>query len=112
MFDPRAWQHYLVTNRDPLRIHATCEDYRAGAHQDYDIDAADRAAGRKITVPLLTLWGAKRGIAAAASSAHLDTWREWASDVRGEPIDSGHYLPEENPDATAKALLAFFSGAA
>jgi len=111
VFDPRAWQHYLVTNRDPLRIHASCEDYRAGAYQDYDHDAADRAAGRKITVPLLTLWGGK-GLAAAASQQHLDTWREWATDVRGEPIESGHYLPEENPDATAKALLAFFTGAA
>jgi pimeloyl-ACP methyl ester carboxylesterase len=30
--------------------------------------------------------------------------------VRGFPIDCGHYLPEENPQATATALLAFFAG--
>jgi hypothetical protein len=30
--------------------------------------------------------------------------------VRGFPIDSGHYLAEEAPDATVKALLEFFGG--
>ena len=39
----------------------------------------------------------------------LDTWREWANDVRGFAIDCGHYLPEENPAATATALLEFFA---
>ena len=34
------------------------------------------------------------------------TWREWATDVRGFAIDSGHYLAEEAPEATAKALLS------
>jgi pimeloyl-ACP methyl ester carboxylesterase len=29
--------------------------------------------------------------------------------VRGLAIDCGHYLPEENPGATATALLEFFS---
>lgn len=108
VFDPRAFQHYLVANRDPLRIHAGCEDYRAGAYADYDHDAADLEAGKKITVPLLTLWGGK-GLAAAASKAHLDTWQKWATDVRGEPVESGHYLPEENPQAVLKAMLPFFS---
>jgi hypothetical protein len=28
--------------------------------------------------------------------------------VRGEPINSGHFLPEEDPDGTAKALREFF----
>jgi hypothetical protein len=30
--------------------------------------------------------------------------------VRGFAIDSGHYLAEEAPDATAKALIDFFAG--
>jgi haloacetate dehalogenase len=29
--------------------------------------------------------------------------------VSGAPIDSGHFLTEENPDATARALLEFFT---
>jgi len=106
-FDPRAVDHYLTALRDPLRIHAACEDYRAGAYADVDHDKADLDAGRKITVPLLALWGGG-GIAASASTP-LDTWRTWASDVSGGPIESGHFLCEENPDATTVALLDFFS---
>ena len=39
----------------------------------------------------------------------LNIWRQWAPQAMGQPIDSGHFLTEENPEATAKALLAFFS---
>lgn len=108
-FDPRAVAHYLTAFRDPLRIHAACEDYRAGAYADFEHDKADLDAGNRITVPLLALWGGA-GIASAAASP-LEGWRRWASDVRGEAIDAGHFLPEENPQATAAALLAFFSEA-
>jgi haloacetate dehalogenase len=57
---------------------------------------------------MLALWGAS-GIPSETRSP-LDTWREWAKDVRGFAIDCGHYLPEENPQATAKALVDFFAG--
>jgi haloacetate dehalogenase len=107
-FDPRALAHYLTAMRDPSRIHAACEDYRAGAHGDYEMDAADLKAGNKIGAPLLALWGGA-GIAASAATP-LDTWRKWAKDVTGEPIDSGHFIAEENPAPTARALLAFFGG--
>lgn len=105
--DPRALEHYLAPFRDPLRVQAMCEDYRAGASTDYDYDKADRDAGNRITVPMLALWG-EVGVAAGASSTQLDVWKTWATDVRGGPIDSGHFLTEENPEATAKALLGFF----
>jgi haloacetate dehalogenase len=105
--DPRALQHYLAPFRDPSRVHAMCEDYRAGAYADYDIDKADHDAGKKITIPMLALWG-QVGIASAAAATPLDTWKQWATNVSGGPIDSGHFLTEENPDATAKALKAFF----
>ena len=106
-FDPRAVEHYLTAFRDPRRIHAACEDYRAGAYADYDHDKADLEAGRRITVPLLALWGGS-GVAAKASGP-LDGWRRWATDVRGHAVDSGHFLPEEAPEATARALMEFFS---
>jgi haloacetate dehalogenase len=105
--DPRALQHYLAPFRDPSRVHAMCEDYRAGAYADYDIDKADHDAGKKITIPMLALWG-QVGIASAAAATPLDTWKQWATNVSGGPIDSGHFLTEENPDATAKALKDFF----
>jgi haloacetate dehalogenase len=106
-FDPRALAHYHAFFKDPHRIHATCEDYRAGRTTDLSLDEADRAAGRKIKCPLLAIWG-ESGIPSETNSP-LDTWREWAKDVRGFPIDSGHYLPEENPQATAQALIDFFT---
>lgn len=105
-FDPRALDHYRAAFADPVRIHAHCEDYRAGRSADLTNDEADRAAGNKIGCPLLALWGAV-GIA-NESSGPLNIWQQWATEVRGEPIDSGHFLTEENPEATAKALLAFF----
>jgi haloacetate dehalogenase len=106
-FDPRALLHYRTFFQDPLRIHATCEDYRAGRTTDLANDEADRAAGRKITCPMLALWGSA-GIPSEAEADPLATWREWATDLRGSAIDCGHYLPEENPSATAKALIEFF----
>jgi haloacetate dehalogenase len=107
--DSRALEHYLAAFRDPSRVHAMCEDYRAGATADFDIDKADRDAGKKITIPMLALWG-DTGIAQAAATP-LDTWKMWATNVSGAPIDSGHFLTEEAPDATAKALREFFSAA-
>jgi len=106
-FDPRALDHYRAAFADPVRIHAHSEDYRAGRGADLTNDEADRAAGKKIGCPLLALWGAV-GIA-NESSGPLGIWRQWADDVRGQPIDSGHFLTEESPDATAQALLSFFT---
>ena len=103
-FDPRALAHYHAFFSDPLRIHATCEDYRAGRTTDLQNDEADRKAGKKITVPMCALWGTA-GIPGA--SGPLAIWKEWANDVTGAPIDSGHFVCEENPDDTAKAMLDF-----
>jgi len=108
IFDPHAAAHYHAAYQDPGRIHAMCEDYRAGGTTDLAHDEADRSAGRKISVPLLALWGST-GLPANAGIDPLACWRDWAKDLRGCAIDSGHYLPEENPDATAQALLEFFA---
>jgi haloacetate dehalogenase len=105
-FDPRALEHYRAFISDPTRIHATCEDYRAGWEADRINDEADWAAQKKIGCPMLAIWGAK-GIPGETTSP-LDVWKRWATDVRGGAIDSGHYLPEENPQATAAALREFF----
>ncbi|MEA2934091.1 MAG: haloacetate dehalogenase [Variibacter sp.] len=105
-FDPRALAHYHAFFQDPSRIHATCEDYRAGRYADLEHDEADHAAGKKIACPVLALWGSA-GIP-NETSGPLATWREWAADLRGQSVDSGHFVCEENPQETAAALLAFF----
>lgn len=107
-FDPRALDHYRRFFCEPDRIHAVCEDYRAGAGIDCDLDEADRAAGRTIACPLLAVWGGG-GLASASAGAEtqLDVWRRWADDVTGAPADSGHFVAEENPAATLAQLLPF-----
>jgi haloacetate dehalogenase len=106
-FDPRALEHYRAAFADPSRIHAHCEDYRAGQAADFVNDEADRKAGKTIQCPFMALWGA-RGIP-SETGGPLPLWRTWAPRVTGQPIDSGHFLAEENPDATATALVDFFA---
>jgi haloacetate dehalogenase len=106
-FDPRALAHYRAAFSDPSRIHAHCEDYRAGQTSDLAADERDHSAGKKIACPMLALWGAA-GIP-SETAGPLAIWREWADNVEGQTIDSGHFLAEENPQATAAALLAFFA---
>ena len=102
-----ALQAYRAAFADPRRIHAMCEDYRAGATHDRWADEADLAAGRKIGPPLLALWG-EAGIPAAGESP-LDVWRRWAVDVRGQGLPGGHFLAEEAPEPTLRALMDFFA---
>jgi haloacetate dehalogenase len=107
VYAPEALEDYLRCYRNPATIHATCEDYRAGATYDYALDEADKRAGRRIAAPLLALW-AGRGQVAAWYDV-LAVWRAWADDVRGGPIDAGHFLAEEAPAATLAALRDFFT---
>jgi haloacetate dehalogenase len=107
-FDPRALAHYRAFFAEPVRLHACCEDYRAGATIDVRHDRADLAAGRTIACPTLVLWG-DAGIPAASSSP-LDVWRAtFAPQATGQGVASGHFLPEENPQATLAALLPFLT---
>jgi len=107
-FATEALAHYRAFFSEPARIHATCEDYRAGATCDLAADEADRTAGRRITCPTAVFWGAK-GIP-SQTTGPLDIWRNWCESVTGHAIDSGHFLPEEAPEQTSQALLEFFAG--
>lgn len=104
-FSTEALAHYRLCFCDPVRIHAACEDYRSGQTYDYRADAADREAGKKIACPVLAVWG-KAGLAGKTQTP-LGIWREWASNVDGVEIDAGHFLAEENPQATLDALMPF-----
>ncbi len=107
VFAPGALEHYRSFFSNPARVHATCEDYRAGATYDLDADTVDRAAGRRIACPTGVFWGEK-GIP-SKTAGPLDIWREWCVDVTGAAVNSGHFLPEENPDETARLLIDFFT---
>jgi haloacetate dehalogenase len=104
-FSPDALAEYKRCFGKPETIHATCEDYRAAASIDLDHDRAD--LNLKVNCPLLVLWGEK-GVVGRSYDV-LEVWRARATDVRGEPVPSGHFLPEEAPEETLAALLAFFN---
>lgn len=103
VFAAEAVAEYKRCFRDPATIHSTCEDYRAAATIDLADDAAD--AARKIECPLLVLWG-RDGVVGRLYDP-LTIWRGKATDVRGEALPCGHFLPEEAPEETLRALDAF-----
>ncbi len=105
-FDEAALAEYIRCYSNPACIHATCEDYRAGASIDLEHDRTDRAAGRKVDCPLLALWGT-RGLV-GRNYDMLKVWRRYARDVSGRALDCGHFLPEERPQDVADDLERFF----
>jgi len=105
VFTAEAVAEYLRCFKDPATIHATCEDYRAGASIDLEHAAQDGA--RKVTCPLLVLWG-ERGTVGRLEPV-MDLWREKAVNVSGKSLPAGHFLPEEVPEETLSALLEFLS---
>jgi haloacetate dehalogenase len=88
----------------PETISAICADYRAAFHIDLPIDAEDREAARKIGCPVLVHWGAEEG---SMSDGPLLVWRQWADDVQGGALASGHFIPEEAADDLVASLRDF-----
>ncbi|MBD8892979.1 alpha/beta hydrolase [Labrenzia suaedae] len=105
-FSEGALAHYHAFFAQADRIAATCEDYRAGASCDFEHDAVDAAAEKKIKCPTLALWG-QTGIA-QASETPLDVWARWAEVVSGRSIAGGHFIAEENPGGLLTEMLPFF----
>src|SRR5262249_10366545 len=106
VFEPDAFAEYLRCFSNPETIRATCDEYRAGATIDLVHDPADRA--RRITMPLLVLWGQRSSQGRGYDV--ISVWRDHAETVSGHAINSGHFLPEEAPDETHRALRDFFIG--
>jgi haloacetate dehalogenase len=97
--------HWCGTRFDAATIHATCEDYRAGATIDLIHDQAWPES--KVSCPLLALWS-RTGTGSLYDV--LSEWRErCAVSVRGRALDCGHFLPEERPQETTAEIAAFLS---
>ncbi len=105
-FTPAAMAEYLRCFRRPEIIHATCEDYRAAASIDLEQDEA--SLDQKIECPLLVLWGEKGAM--EKNYDVLKVWGDYATQVQGNSLPCGHFLPEEAPAATAQSLIAFLKG--
>jgi haloacetate dehalogenase len=104
-----AVPEYVRAFSAPGALRAGFHDYRATFPDDLEADDASAAAGDKLTVPVLALWGAT-GL--TGKLPVVDIWREYATDVDGEAIgDCGHFLPEEQPAVVADRLLRFLAPA-
>lgn len=93
----------------PENIHAVCEDYRAAIGIDFDMDAADFAAGRQIACPVLVLWGERSHV--ERSFEPMEAWQHYASRIAGgRKLPCGHYPAEQCPEETYAELVGFFKG--
>jgi haloacetate dehalogenase len=91
----------------PENIHAVCEDYRAGATIDYEMDSKDLEAGRAISCPLLVIVGGRSHTSKFYS--YEEAWRRYATNlIRCVALPCGHYPAEQAPDETYAELLGFF----
>jgi haloacetate dehalogenase len=93
---------------DPATVHAMCEDYRAGLGIDRAHDDADRAARRRVGCPVLVLWATGDDLPDLYGDV-LAVWRDWAGDLRGGPVDSGHHMAEDAPTEVAARLAEFLA---
>jgi haloacetate dehalogenase len=108
VFSKEVREAYINMLRDPVHVHAICEEFRAAATIDYEHDMEE---GRRIQCPVLALWSAGGPVDSWYSDA-LAIWRNWASEVEGYAVAGGHFFPEARPEETAGALKRFFTAPA
>jgi haloacetate dehalogenase len=119
--DPDAWyegdpaimgqenyDEFRSATRNPDVVRAMLEDYRAGLTVDAADEEADRAAGRRLPMPLLAVWSERQDLDDLGGDP-VAVWREWADDVRGASVPSTHHMAEEAPEALAALLREFFA---
>ncbi|MBB4905459.1 alpha/beta fold hydrolase [Actinophytocola algeriensis] len=96
---PDVRAEYLRASREA--IPSIVADYRASATVDVTDDAASRAAGAVLRMPVTVLqqdWGAALGYDATA------VWRPWAPDLTHVTVTCGHFMAEEAPAEVIKHL--------
>jgi haloacetate dehalogenase len=93
---------------DQATVHAMLEGLpgRAGSCREHD--DAESATENKIGCPTLALWATRDDLDDLYGDV-LGVWLEWAHNVRGRRIDSGHHMAEEAPEALAGELIRFFA---
>ena len=103
--DPDVLADYIRCFRDPATVAGSCADYRAAAGLDLVHDDETYAAGQRVECPVLVLWGTEAFVGRGYQP--LEVWREYATDVRGQSLPTGHFIPEEAPELVIAALRDF-----
>ncbi|KAF2768975.1 alpha/beta-hydrolase [Teratosphaeria nubilosa] len=99
-----AIDHYSHVFSKPETISGSCADYRSGAFEDVEAQEEDQKAGRKVKLPLMVIYSASN-----LGRVHdvEGVWKRWADGelkTVGVPDGIGHYIPEENPEETARLV--------
>jgi pimeloyl-ACP methyl ester carboxylesterase len=102
--DEQTRQHYAELYAKPHAMHDAFEQFAA-----FTQDAADNkallAANGKLAMPVLAI-----GAGNSFGSGMADELRFVASDVTGAIVpDSGHWIMEENPQATVQLVTGFIT---
>jgi haloacetate dehalogenase len=103
--DPEVMADYIRCFGDPRMIAGSGADYRSAAGIDLVHDEESFAAGQRVGCPVLVLWGTQGFVGRGYEP--LAVWRQYATDVRGQSLPTGHFLPEEAPDLVSAALRDF-----
>ncbi len=105
-FPPEILEEYTRCLRDPMTIHGICEDYRASAGIDAEMDKIDMQ--KPIQVPVLALWGAN-GVVGKLWDVYAG-WKKYVPNLEGLAVPNcGHFVPEEQPEIVIKAMLDFMA---
>lgn len=106
-YHPGALETYIALASRPEAVAAMCECFRTGFHIDRTHDAEDRANGKRISCPTLFMWG-ELGVVGKCYDVRR-IWSDWCRDVQFAPVQSGHFIPEEAPEAVLSALRRFLN---
>jgi len=106
IFAPECWLEYILAMCDPACLHAMCEDYRAAASIDLEHDRQTIAQKQLLEMPVRVLWGEFGQVNACFKP--LEDWQKLGTDVSGQTLQSGHYIPEEIPEGLIAEALSFF----
>ena len=102
--DEATRDHYAALYARPGNMHCAFEQFAA-----FTQDAADNqvfAVGPKLAMPILAVGGDK-----SFGMMQAEVLRVVATDITAQVIaNSGHWLMEEQPDATVAAIKAFVAG--
>ncbi|RKT86749.1 Pimeloyl-ACP methyl ester carboxylesterase [Saccharopolyspora antimicrobica] len=102
-----AIEEYVRAFSAPGALRAGFDDYRASFPLDSEHDDADAEAGRKLTMPVLALWGSA-GLPAKLPMREI--WRDYAEHPTcAEIADCGHFLAEERPEQVLAHLREFLA---
>ncbi|EXJ66225.1 uncharacterized protein A1O5_10841 [Cladophialophora psammophila CBS 110553] len=106
LLNPEALAVYCRHFDNDSVVRASCEDYRAGAFEDDDLQREDQKVGNKIGIPTLVVYS--ESFTGAAYNVE-SIWRDWCTEgtrVETKAIGdgTGHFLPEEAPEETADIM--------